>query len=518
MKRRYISLAFLAVFIYILLIALLVRFESASPDASITGPGGAVWYTLTTLTTVGYGDTYPVTPGGRVIGALFQLMSIGVLVTLISTVLSLLRSRLLPLLMLSFKKNQHWYIFSEVNPRTRLMAEALAKEPAAPKKHMIIFFDSGTGDDGILPAGVRTAFPPEKLLAFKNGKGSADVFAMGDDQAENDRLAWTLKDLPCRVFSMSSFEPDRLSDRLFLFDPHDVCARLYWHLYPVTSPFETIVLIGSGRYADALLEQAVLINVLAPDQRISYHVFGDFTDFRNLHPSLGQIFDGSGDTADVLIFHDEPWNSDLSLLKNAHRILFCGDSADESIGRAAALRRACPLKGRVFVRGAAPLEGFVTFGTPDQLITPDHIIQRRLNETAIKLHNLYHDQVAGSPAWEELSGFLRRSNIASADHLPVKARILLGGDVPFTPDTIARAASVYEHADEELLERCRRIEHERWMRFHLMNNWQYAPVRDNAARLHPLLLPYEKLSRADQLKDDYSWKLLTELANKGKEG
>ena len=158
MKRRYISLAFLAVFIYILLIALLVRFESASPDASITGPGGAVWYTLTTLTTVGYGDTYPVTPGGRVIGALFQLMSIGVLVTLISTVLSLLRSRLLPLLMLSFKKNQHWYIFSEVNPRTRLMAEALAKEPAAPKKHMIIFFDSGTRDDGIVPAGEDTPF------------------------------------------------------------------------------------------------------------------------------------------------------------------------------------------------------------------------------------------------------------------------------------------------------------------------------------------------------------------------
>jgi hypothetical protein len=170
LKRRYISLAFLAVFIYILLIALLVRFESASPDASITGPGGAVWYTLTTLTTVGYGDTYPITPGGRVIGALFQLMSIGVLVTLISTVLSLLRSRLLPLLMLSFKKNQHWYIFSEVNPRTRLMAEALAKDPAAPKKHMIIFFDSGTGDDGILPAGVRTASRRKSSLPLKTEK------------------------------------------------------------------------------------------------------------------------------------------------------------------------------------------------------------------------------------------------------------------------------------------------------------------------------------------------------------
>ena len=30
------------------------------------------------------------------------------------------------------------------------------------------------------------------------------------------------------------------------------------------------------------------------------------------------------------------------------------------------------------------------------------------------------------------------------------------------------------------------------MRFHQMYTWQYAPVRDNALRRHPLLLPYEQ--------------------------
>ncbi len=513
MKRKYTVLALSALILYIFLIVLLVQFESASPDASITGPGNAVWYSLTTLTTVGYGDTYPVTPGGRVVGAIFQLMSIGVLVTLISTILTLIRGRLLPLLVLRFQRSRRWYIFAEINPRSLLLAEAIDRE-ARKEKKAIIFSDDGGSEDSLLPVGVKVALSPEKILDYQKGKGPSCVFAMSDNQAENDRLAHSLADYPCRVFSMSSYEPDRLSDKLFLFDPPGICARLYWRLYPVGSASETIVLIGSGRFAEALLEQAVLFNVLAPDQHLTYHVFGDFTDFRNLHPYLGQIFGGSGAGSDVLIFHAETWNADLALLKNADRIIFSCDSVETSVSRAAALKKAAPLSGKIYVRGAAPLDGITAFGTPDQLFTPELTMRLKLNETAVKLHNIYHDSVPGSPAWEELSGFLRRSNIASADHILMKIRILLGESGPLTPEIIARAASAYENADEDLKERCRRIEHERWMRFHLMNNWQYAPVRDNAARLHPLLLPYEELSRADQLKDDYAWQLLERLASK----
>jgi hypothetical protein len=101
----------------------------------------------------------------------------------------------------------------------------------------------------------------------------------------------------------------------------------------------------------------------------------------------------------------------------------------------------------------------------------------------------------------------------------MKVRILLAssdieygsGTVLPSEDTLRRAAGVYRKLDEEALDRCRRIEHERWMRFHLMNNWQYDPVRDNARRLHHLLLPYDELSRTDQLKDNYAWELIEKL-------
>ena len=51
------------------------------------------------------------------------------------------------------------------------------------------------------------------------------------------------------------------------------------------------------------------------------------------------------------------------------------------------------------------------------------------------------------------------------------------------------------------------------MRFHYMNNWRYAPVRDNAARRHPLLTPYDRLSEEDRRKDDYGWELLKALSD-----
>ncbi|GAB2854916.1 potassium channel family protein [Actinocorallia aurea] len=53
--------------------------ERANPDANIRGLGDALWWSLTTISTVGYGDRYPTTADGRITAALLMLAGIALI-------------------------------------------------------------------------------------------------------------------------------------------------------------------------------------------------------------------------------------------------------------------------------------------------------------------------------------------------------------------------------------------------------------------------------------------------------
>ncbi|MFI6575527.1 potassium channel family protein [Nocardiopsis sp. NPDC050513] len=56
-----------------------LRAERDAPGANITTIGDAMWWTLVTISTVGYGDHYPVTEGGRMIAVGLFLVGIALL-------------------------------------------------------------------------------------------------------------------------------------------------------------------------------------------------------------------------------------------------------------------------------------------------------------------------------------------------------------------------------------------------------------------------------------------------------
>ena len=58
-----------------------LHFEENAPGANITTSGDALWWGYVTATTVGYGDQYPVTTGGRWVGILMLTVGVALFAT-----------------------------------------------------------------------------------------------------------------------------------------------------------------------------------------------------------------------------------------------------------------------------------------------------------------------------------------------------------------------------------------------------------------------------------------------------
>lgn len=81
-KRLFILIPALAA--YLALTYLLFMLEQGREGSSINSWPEALWYSIVTLTTVGYGDMFPVTVAGKFVGLFFLIGSVGVLGYLIS--------------------------------------------------------------------------------------------------------------------------------------------------------------------------------------------------------------------------------------------------------------------------------------------------------------------------------------------------------------------------------------------------------------------------------------------------
>ena len=76
LNEKLLALPGIAVVMVFFSTMLMVAVERSAPNATIKTGGDGLWWALTTVTTVGYGDTYPVTTEGRIIAAVMMLIGI----------------------------------------------------------------------------------------------------------------------------------------------------------------------------------------------------------------------------------------------------------------------------------------------------------------------------------------------------------------------------------------------------------------------------------------------------------
>lgn len=511
MKKKIGRNAIIVLFAYFLLLELMVLSESLAEDATITSLLLAMWYSLVTMTTVGYGDLYPVTNVGKAIGVLFLLLSAGALTAVITYGVTWVSGTGLPKMKLRHIKGRKVYIFDGCDNASQALSSNIREE----EPEAVCIFSA----QDKLPSDVGISVPLPVSDILKNLKrdlprptvlylgAEAEMHLSADGVPKN-------ADIVCSTPNV----PEELHDGQSYFDYYDLCASVYWRNHPLDIKNQKVILVGFGRLGRRLLEYALENCVFSPVRVTEYHVFGTDENFLPDHPCLSNCVSigCASDETDSLFLHDGIWNASEELILSADRIIFCSDCEDDNLSNYHRLKTYFPYQGKISLYCTSCVDASLpVFGSDSELYTPHAVIRSELMGLAKGMHEIYRKESGGqAPAWEELSSFLRKSNYASAEHLREKVRFLLN-DYELTEFSSAQMREAYERfmslskKDPELY---RKIEHERWVRFQTMYNWRYAPKRDYDLRRHPLLVPFDSLSVAEQAKDDYAWILIGKLA------
>lgn len=147
---------------------------------------------------------------------------------------------------------------------------------------------------------------------------------------------------------------------------------------------------------------------------------------------------------------------------------------------------------------------------------PDALMQEQHDLIARAIHEFYLEGRLGDGErigaraslheWEDLPERYRADNRMVADCYRLKLRDI-GCRILARNDRQFPAFRLRQDEEEDLA----RAEHDRWMVAKLADGWRFGPVRDDAARLHPDIVPFDELSEPIKDLDREQVRIITRI-------
>lgn len=273
-----------------------------------------------------------------------------------------------------------------------------------------------------------------------------------------------------------------------VFDVNNMIARELWKNIKIWNPRKDkldVVVYGSSNLAGDIVSAGLQMNIFSLDQHINYHFITDNKLYRIRHRKLRLM------NSDKLEYYSADDENIWEIIENADKVIVADEVEAELLqtiilsANNSEVYYYSPEDGDMgsYIEYRKP----VPFGRYKDVFTEENILREKLIEKAKALHNYYESIYKTGKKWEDLSSFLRASNISAADFGNVLTNL---------------------NKDEmELAE----LEHIRWCRFHFLNYYKYGEVRNDAKRIHNDLVWFVELLLEEKEKDLNAVRVLKKL-------
>ena len=334
--------------------------------------------------------------------------------------------------------------------------------------------------------GTRAIYPGERFAGYVKTHiilFSSDQKSLGFFEEHRAQLAGKAVYIGLRELEMGLMKE---LEGAALFDVNSSIARNFWkkmQLWKQGKKDVSIAIYGDSLLAQNMLSVGLQLNLFSKEQHITYHIISKEQHFRAKHSDLLLM---NGD--EVLYHGGAGERMSWEVLEKADFIIVADLVSAETFQTIAVKTE----QGKLYYY--SPVSGdagdYIAYGMPEafgenqEVFTDENIRRQKLVQAAMALHERYAAKYHTEREWDRLSGFLKSSNISSADFHQVLRDL---------------SASVPE---EELAE----LEHIRWCRFYSLNYWkQGSPEggarKDDRRRIHRDLVAYSALSEEEREKD-----------------